>query len=741
MRGHLCPAVSAAGPVILGVEMGQSVDRMGLLVDQQLVDFIENEALPDSGVAADRFWGGLAGMVTQFADQNRRLLATRDSLQVRIDDWHKTHGAIAGQEIEYQEFLRQIGYLVDEPDDFEIEPGPMDPEISTICGPQLVVPVSNARYALNAANARWGSLYDAFYGTDVISSDGDLAPGAKYNPTRGAAVFLEVSKFLDEHFPLATGSHGHVMGYRVEDQRLLCKTRDGEVGLKEPGQFVGYRNEEKRDVFVLRHHGLHVELVSDPSHPVGATHPASLADVVLESALTTIQDCEDSVAAVDAEDKVGVYRNWLGLMTGTLKDTFEKGGKTITRELAPDRRYSSPRGAGFALKGRSLLLVRNVGHLMTTPMVKDAQGREVGEGLVDAAVTVLCALHDLNKSAGMRNSTAGRVYVVKPKMHGPEEVRFACDIFGAVEEFLGLEPNTIKIGIMDEERRTSANLKACIHAARFRLFFINTGFLDRTGDEIHTSMWAGPVPPKAEIKSADWITAYEDRNVMIGLGCGLSGVAQIGKGMWAMPEEMKAMLESKGGQPNQGANCAWVPSPTAATLHAIHYHQVDVFAAQKRRHNEETPGLDRLFSMPVANTSELAADAIAKELENNAQGILGYVVRWIDQGVGCSKVPDIHDVGLMEDRATLRISSQHISNWLAHGVISRAQVDETFQRMAAVVDKQNEGDPLYQPMAGHFETSIAYKAAVELAVEGVSQPSGYTEPILHRRRAEHKAAR
>jgi len=720
--------------------MATQIDRMGLRVDDRLAAFIETEALPGTDIDPDRFWSGLAGIVEQYADRNRSLIGKRDTLQQQIDEWHRKNGPIAGQEAAYEAFLREIGYLVDEPDDFMITPGELDPEISTICGPQLVVPVSNARYALNAANARWGSLYDALYGTDVVSREGELAPGDKYNPTRGAAVFLKVAEFLDASFPLETGSHGHVMGYSAEDGSLFTHTRDGDVLLADPGQFRGFSQDGDRSSFLLAHHGLHVELVSDPGDPVGATHPASLADVIIESALTTIQDCEDSVAAVDAKDKVGVYRNWLGLMTGTLSETFRKGGREITRTLNDDRTYESPDGGRLTLKGRALLLVRNVGHLMTTPMVRDPLGNEVHEGLIDAAVTSLCALHDLQRSGGIRNSSRGRIYIVKPKMHGPEEVQLACDVMSAVEEMLRLDPDTIKIGIMDEERRTSANLKACIKAARNRLFFINTGFLDRTGDEIHTSMRAGPVPRKADIKAADWLATYEDRNVLIGIGCGLSGAAQIGKGMWAMPDEMAAMLESKHAQPDQGANCAWVPSPTAATLHALHYHQIDVFAAQQRRHNEKIPGLDRLFSMPLGDVKALSSDEITRELENNAQGILGYVVRWIDHGIGCSKVPDINDVGLMEDRATLRISSQHISNWLLHDVVTRAQIDEVFERMAAVVDQQNAGDPDYRPMAGNFATSIPYQSALELAVEGVSQPSGYTEPILHRRRAEAKAS-
>jgi len=721
-----------------GAEM--YTDRAGLRVDSLLAAFIESEALPGLEVTTGQFWDGLARLVAFGVPRNAELLAFRDDLQGKIDDWHKEYGAVADDPEGYEAFLKEIGYLEPEPEDFHIETSGLDPEISTICGPQLVVPVSNARYALNAANARWGSLYDAFYGTDAISRDGELAPGKAYNPKRGAEVFGRVAEVLDTSFPLAEGSHGEATGYRIGDfegeANLFVERPDGATMLKDHGQFRGHSQNGGRTGILLRQHGLHMELVINRDDPVGGTHPAGLADVVAESALTTIEDCEDSVAAVDAEDKVGVYRNWLGLMTGRLEDTFEKGGRTMTRRLNADRVYSDRRGEPMHLKGRALLLVRNVGHLMKTNMVLDENGQPVGEGLIDAAVTALCALHDRTSRL---NSRHGAIYVVKPKMHGSKEVQFACDVFSMVEEMLGLADNTIKIGIMDEERRTSANLKAAIHAARHRVFFINTGFLDRTGDEIHTAMRAGPVLRKDEIKRETWIHAYEDRNVMIGLACGMSGRAQIGKGMWAMPDEMAAMLASKAAHPNAGANCAWVPSPTAATLHALHYHQVDVFAAQHRRHNEATPGLDALFSMPVADPSELSAAEILSELENNAQGILGYVVRWIDQGVGCSKVPDIHDVGLMEDRATLRISSQHIANWLLHEVVAEDEVHAVFQRMAAVVDKQNEADPNYQKMAGHFDTSIAYQAALKLVFEGVSQPSGYTEPILHAMRERVKA--
>jgi len=713
------------------------LEKSGLKVDAQLAGFVEQEALPGTEVSADRFWSGLAGLVHDLMPKNRQLLAIRDELQSQIDGWHRRLGPVASDPAGYEAFLREIGYLVPEPDDFTIETSGLDPEISTICGPQLVVPVSNARYALNAANARWGSLYDALYGTDVIARDGDIAPGSAYNPRRGAAVMARAAQFLDEAFPLSSGSHADVTSYVVAETAglaaLAIDTKGGPSKLQHSSQFVGYAQVGKQVRILLRHNGLHAELVIDKDHRVGRSHPAGLADVIVEAAITTIQDCEDSVAAVDAEDKVGVYRNWLGLMDGTLEDTFEKGGKTMTRRLQPDRTYRGAKGGLMNLKGRALLLVRNVGHLMTTEAVLAPDGKPIGEGLLDAAVTALCALHDET------NSTAGAIYVVKPKMHGPDEVAFACEIFGAVEKMLGIAPLSIKIGIMDEERRTSANLKACIHAARQRVFFINTGFLDRTGDEIHTSMEAGPVLRKDEIKSERWIQSYEDRNVLIGLACGLSGKAQIGKGMWARPDDMAEMLKAKIGHPSAGANTAWVPSPTAATLHALHYHQVDVFEAQKRRHNQPTPPLSDLFSMPVLDPKTLNKVEITRELENNAQGILGYVVRWIDQGVGCSKVPDINNVGLMEDRATCRISSQAIASWLRHAIVTKDELGEIFARMAEVVDAQNAGDPLYMPMAGN-PRSIAFQAALDLAVLGATQPSGYTEPILHAARAKLKAA-
>ena len=716
--------------------MSNYQDKSGLKVHPLLVDFIETEALPGTGVSAEQFWKGFAGLVAEHSVTNVRLLAKRDELQGRIDNWHREHGAIADDPAGYEQFLRDIGYLVDEPADFTIETEGLDPEISSICGPQLVVPVSNARYALNAANARWGSLYDALYGTDAISREGDLAPGASYNAARGQAVIDRAAEFLDLAFPLAKGSHKDVTSYVVAEQagiaNLVIDTKAGPTTLKDPAAFAAYGQEGERAEIVLRHNGLHAILVVDKTHPIGISQPSGLADVVVESALTTIQDCEDSVAAVDAADKVGVYRNWLGLMNGTLEDTFEKGGRTITRKLRADKTYTDPNGKPLTLKGRALLLVRNVGHLMTTDAVLDAAGKPIGEGLMDAAVTALCAMSD------KVNSRTGAIYVVKPKMHGPEEVAFACAIFASVEKMLSLKPNTIKIGIMDEERRTSANLKAAIYEARQRVFFINTGFLDRTGDEIHTSMEAGAVLRKDDIKAERWIQAYEDRNVLIGLAAGFSGRAQIGKGMWARPDDMAAMLEAKIGHPKSGANTAWVPSPTAATLHALHYHMVDVFEAQKARLGQPLPPLADLFSMPVLKPFELSREQITRELENNAQGILGYVVRWVQQGVGCSKVPDINNVALMEDRATCRISSQAVANWLRHGLVSKDEVTSVFERMAAIVDEQNAGDPLYRPMSENFQ-SVAFQAALDLALHGVDQPSGYTEPILHARRLQVKA--
>lgn len=712
--------------------MTDRIDRAGLQVARELAEFIENEALPRSGVDADEFWTGFAELVDGFSDENRALLATRETLQSKIDDWHIKHRDAPHDHEAYKAFLSDIGYIVPEGADFEIGTENVDPEIATVPGPQLVVPVTNARYALNAANARWGSLYDCLYGTDAI---GSAPSGGGYDASRGARVVARARAFLDDTFPTDGASHADATSYTVGNGALLVN----EQPLADPGQFAGYRgNLETPEAVLLVNNGLHVELVFDRSHFIGADDQAGLADVRIESAMSAIMDCEDSVACVDAEDKVVAYRNWLGLMKGDLEATFAKRKNTVTRALADDRQFTAPDGSEVSLKGRALLWVRNVGHLMTNPAILDGQGREVFEGLMDAAVTVLIAKHDLARDSG--NSVMGSVYIVKPKMHGPEEVGFADRTFAHVEKMLGLPLNTVKIGVMDEERRTSVNLKECIRAARNRLAFINTGFLDRTGDEIHTSMEAGAFSRKDFIKKKGWITAYENQNVDIGLECGLSGKAQIGKGMWAMPDLMAAMLAQKIEHPKAGANCAWVPSPTAATLHALHYHKVDVMAVQaKLRAAGRRAGVDALLEIPLASYRKWSAEEITREVENNAQGILGYVVRWINQGVGCSKVPDINDVGLMEDRATCRISSQHIANWMHHGIVSEDVVMTTMKKMAEVVDRQNKDDPTYQPMAPGFD-GIAFKAACDLVFLGRVQPSGYTEPVLHARRLELKAS-
>ena len=719
----------------------QYIKKGSISVSTDLESFLRSEVLPGLDLSEEHFWTSLENIINEFSPKNKTLLGIRESMQGQIDAWHLANPGQEKNLDAYKNFLKEIGYLLEEGGDFKITTANVDPEIASIAGPQLVVPVMNARFALNAANARWGSLYDALYGTDMISEENGASRAGAYNPVRGDKVIEFAKNFLDKNFTIDNASYSDVNSFNIKNGRLEISLLNGETtNLINNNQFQGYKGSAEQPAGVLlKNNGLHAEIQIDPDHSVGATDPAGIKDVLLESAITTIQDCEDSVAAVDGEDKVAVYRNWLGLMKGDLKETFIKGGAEMTRSLNPDRNYIAPDGSNLRLSGRSLMLVRNVGHLMTNPAILDQNGDEVPEGILDAMFTICIAMHDLNGNSEVQNSEAGSIYIVKPKMHGPDEVQFTCDLFSAVEKSLNLNQLTAKIGIMDEERRTTVNLKECIRVAKDRVIFINTGFLDRTGDEIHTSMEAGPMIPKAEMKQQPWILAYEDWNVDSGLETGFKGNAQIGKGMWPMPDEMLNMYETKTMHPESGANCAWVPSPTGATLHAMHYHQILVSERQEKLLERPKASLDDILTIPVmSNAKSLSIEDVQKELDNNAQGILGYVVRWVDQGVGCSKVPDINNIGLMEDRATCRISSQHIANWLHHSVCSEDQVIETMKRMAIIVDQQNSGDPTYQPMAPSYD-GIAFQAACNLAIQGRAQPSGYTEPILHAMRLKYKA--
>ena len=718
--------------------MTKRLRRGNLQISEILANFIENEALPDTNISSDMFWEKLESILNQFVPRNKELLQIRSEIKGKIDKFYIENSSKDIDHDEYINFLKKINYIVPEGENFQINTKNVDDELASKAGPQLVVPVTNARYALNAANARWGSLYDALYGTDAISEDGNAEKSNLYNPIRGNKVISYAKEFLDNNFPLQICSHKDVKSYKIDDNSLLVETLGGaKSNLKIKSQYIGYQGDAKNpSCILLKNNNLHIEVRVNREGEIGAEDNAGVDDIIIESALTTIQDCEDSVATVDAEDKVLAYRNWLGLMKGNLEDTFEKNGKIITRKLNSDKTYITSSGE-YKLPGRSVMLIRNVGHLMTNPAILLKNDEEIPEGIMDAMITSLIAIHDIK--INKMNSRTGSVYIVKPKMHGPDEVKFACDIFEAVEDALQLERNTLKIGIMDEERRTSVNLKECIRMASERTVFINTGFLDRTGDEIHTSMEVGPIIPKGDIKNAKWISAYENNNVKIGLECGLSGKAQIGKGMWAMPDLMHEMLEQKINHPKSGANTAWVPSPTAATLHALHYHEINVFDIQKNKSNDNNDYLNDILSVPVSKGHNWSQEEIQKEMDNNAQGILGYVVRWIDQGVGCSKVPDINNIGLMEDRATCRISSQHLCNWLKHGIFSKSQLVETMKKMAKVVDEQNKHDRNYVPMSKDFDKSIAFKASVDLVLEGDISPSGYTEPILHKSRLQLKS--